>query len=73
MYIFKIYVYIYNIYTCILGFYHKITQLRVLTTREIYMTQNTISAVTWGTVLEHIVAYAFYSKKSSSVTLVPEQ
>ena len=34
---------------------------------------NTISAVTWSTVHEHIVADAFCSKKSSSALLVPEQ
>ena len=34
---------------------------------------NTVSAVTWQTVHEHIVADAFRSKKSSSALLVHEQ
>ena len=34
---------------------------------------NTIRAVTWRTVHEHIVADAFRSKKSSSALLVHEQ
>ena len=34
---------------------------------------NTISAVTWLTVHEHIVADTFRSKKSSSAQLVQEQ
>ena len=39
----------------------------------IYIYIYTISAVTWRTVPEHIVADAFRSKKSSSALLVHEQ
>ena len=38
-----------------------------------YTEWNTISAVTWGTVYEHIVADVFRSKKRSSALLAHEQ
>ena len=63
MYIFYIYIYIYIIYNC------PVTENRQCV-QNVWML---ISAVTWRTVYEHIVADVFCSKKSSSALLVQGQ